>query len=90
MNGPDRRRVAITGLGVVSAAGIGADAYFEGLCSPAPVGDRRVTGFDPNAHFESPKEARRADPYTQFLVAAATRPSIRQARSKPTRPGAAP
>ena len=71
MNRPDRRRVAITGLGVVSAAGIGADAYFEGLCSPAPVGDRRVTGFDPNAHFESPKEARRADPYTQFLVAAA-------------------
>ena len=71
MSRPDHRRVAITGLGVVSAAGIGADAYFEGLCSPAPVGDRRVTGFDPNAHFESPKEARRADPYTQFLVAAA-------------------
>ncbi len=71
MSRPDRRRVAVTGLGVVSAAGIGADAYFEGLCSPAPVGDRRVTGFDPNAHFESPKEARRADPYTQFLVAAA-------------------
>ena len=71
MSRPDHRRVAITGLGVVSAAGIGADAYFEGLCSPAPVGDRRVAGFDPNAHFESPKEARRADPYTQFLVAAA-------------------
>ena len=71
MSRPDRRRVAVTGLGVVSAAGIGADAYFEGLCSRAPVGDRRVTGFDPNAHFESPKEARRADPYTQFLVAAA-------------------
>ena len=71
MSRPDHRRVAVTGLGVVSAAGIGADAYFEGLCSPAPVGDRRVTGFDPNAHFESPKEARRADPYTQFLVAAA-------------------
>ena len=71
MSRPDRRRVAVTGLGVVSAAGIGADPYFEGLCSPAPVGDRRVTGFDPNAHFESPKEARRADPYTQFLVAAA-------------------
>ena len=71
MSRPGRRRVAVTGLGVVSAAGIGADAYFEGLCSPAPVGDRRVTGFDPNAHFESPKEARRADPYTQFLVAAA-------------------
>ena len=71
MRVPDRRRVAVTGLGVVSACGIGVEAYFEGLCSPAPVGDRRVTGFDPNLHFESPKEARRADPYTQFLVAAA-------------------
>ncbi len=71
MGRPERRRVAVTGLGVVSAAGIGTEAYFEGLCSPAPVGERRVTGFDPNAHFDSPKEARRADPYTQFLVAAA-------------------
>ena len=68
---PPLRRVAVTGLGVVSAAGIGADAYFEGLCSPAPVGERRITDFDPNEHFDSPKEARRADPYTQFLVAAA-------------------
>ena len=71
MSRPERRRVAVTGLGVVSAAGIGAEEYFEGLCSPAPVGDRRVTGFDPNDWFDSPKEARRADPYTQFLVAAA-------------------
>ena len=30
-----------------------------------------MTDFDPNDHFESPKEARRSDPYTQFLVAAA-------------------
>ena len=89
MGSPDRRRVAVTGLGVVSAAGVGADAYFEGLCSPAPVGDRRVTGFDPNAHFESPKEARRADPYTQFLVAAADQ-ALEQAgdiEADPTRCG---
>lgn len=71
MGRPDRRRVAVTGLGVVSAAGIGPEAYFQGLCSPAPVGERRVTGFDPNDHFDSPKEARRSDSYTQFLVAAA-------------------
>ena len=89
MSRPDRRRVAVTGLGVVSAAGIGADAYFEGLCSPAPVGDRRVTGFDPNAHFESPKEARRADPYTQFLVAAADQALDRagEIEADPTRCG---
>lgn len=90
MGRPDRRRVAITGLGVVSAAGIGTEAYFTGLCSPAPVGERRVTGFEPNKHFASPKEARRCDPYTQFLVAAADE-ALAQAGSidaDPTRCGA--
>ncbi len=90
MGRPDRRRVAVTGLGVVSAAGVGAEAYFEGLCSAAPVGERRVTGFDPNDHFDSPKEARRADPYTQFLVAAADE-ALAQAgdiEADPTRCGA--
>ncbi|MXZ52582.1 MAG: beta-ketoacyl synthase, partial [Acidimicrobiaceae bacterium] len=90
MGRPERRRVAVTGLGVVSAAGIGIEAYFEGLCSAAPVGDRRVTGFDPNDHFDSPKEARRSDPYTQFLVAAADQ-ALGQAgdiEADPTRCGA--
>ena len=90
MSRPERRRVAVTGLGVVSAAGIGTEAYFEGLCSPAPVGERRVTGFDPNAHFDSPKEARRADPYTQFLVAAADQAMAQAGEidANPTRCGA--
>ena len=65
------RRVAVTGIGVVAPCGIGADAFFEGLCGPAPVGTRRVTEFDPTDYFDSPKEARRADPFTQFAVAAA-------------------
>jgi 3-oxoacyl-[acyl-carrier-protein] synthase II len=90
MGRPERRRVAVTGLGVVSAAGIGTDAYFEGLCSPAPVGERRVTGFDPNEHFDSPKDARRADPYTQFLVAAADQAMAQAGEidANPTRCGA--
>ncbi len=90
MGRPERRRVAVTGLGVVSAAGIGTEAYFEGLCSPAPVGDRRVTGFDPITHFDSPKEARRADPYTQFLVAAADQAMAQAGEidANPTRCGA--
>ena len=66
------RRVAVTGVGVVAPCGIGADAFFEGLCSPAPVGTRRVSGFEPGDYFENPKEARRADPFTQFAIAAAT------------------
>ena len=68
MNG---RRVAVTGIGVVAPCGLDADAFFEGLCSPAPIGTRRVTDFDAGAYFDSPKEARRADPFTQFAVAAA-------------------
>lgn len=72
LKGPvGRRRVAVTGVGVVSAAGIGAEAFFEGLCRPAPTGERRVTDFDPRPWFDNPKEARRADRFTQFVVAAA-------------------
>ena len=83
------RRVAVTGLGVVSSAGIGAEAFFDGLCGPAPVGDRRVTDFDAESHFENAKEARRADPFTQFTVGAAAE-AIAQAGdidANPTRCG---
>ncbi len=65
------RRVAVTGIGVVAPCGVGTEAFFEGLCSPAPVGERRVTDFDAAAYFDNPKEARRADRFTQFAVAAA-------------------
>ena len=65
------RRVAVTGLGVVAPCGIGVDAFWEGLCGPAPEGDRRVHDFDPSPWFDSPKEARRADRCTQFAIAAA-------------------
>lgn len=66
-----RRRVAVTGVGVVSSAGIGADAYFDGLCGHAPLGDRRVADFDPSEYYDNPKDVRRADVFTQFTVAAA-------------------
>ena len=49
--GPDGpvqgRRVAVTGMGVVSCCGIGLDAFWDGLQRPAPEGERRVAGFDP-------------------------------------------
>ncbi|TMM18416.1 MAG: beta-ketoacyl-ACP synthase II [Actinobacteria bacterium] len=64
------RRVAVTGLGVVVRCGIGKDAFWEGLCAPAPVGDRRITGFDPTAWF-GPKEVRRVDRFAQLSVASA-------------------
>jgi 3-oxoacyl-[acyl-carrier-protein] synthase II len=65
------RRVAVTGVGVVSPCGIGADAFWAGLNGPAPEGLRRVTDFDPEPYFANPKEARRTDRFAQFAIAAA-------------------
>ena len=70
--GPDRgarRRVAVTGLGVVSCCGIGKDAFFAGLNGPAPEGEHRVRDFDPSLWFDA-KEVRRVDLFAQFAVAA--------------------
>ncbi|MEC8814963.1 MAG: beta-ketoacyl-ACP synthase II [Actinomycetota bacterium] len=66
-----RRRVAVTGLGVVASCGVGTDAFWDGLCGPAPDGERRVHDFDPTPHFDNPKEVRRSDRCTQFALAAA-------------------
>jgi 3-oxoacyl-[acyl-carrier-protein] synthase II len=68
----ERRRVAITGVGVVSPCGIGAEAFWDGLLAAAPEGLRRVHDFDPAPLYENAKEARRADRFTQFALAAAT------------------
>jgi 3-oxoacyl-[acyl-carrier-protein] synthase II len=65
------RRVAITGLGVVSCCGVGAEALWTGLNGPPPVGERRVPDFDPERWF-TPKDARQHDRFAQFSVATAT------------------
>ena len=69
---PTGRRVAVTGLGIVSACGTGVDAFWEGICGDPPPGERRVHDFDPVVVFDNPKEARRADRVTQLALAAAT------------------
>jgi 3-oxoacyl-[acyl-carrier-protein] synthase II len=66
------RRVAVTGLGVVSTCGTGKDAFFEGLSGPAKTGLLWVDGFEPADWYDNPKEARRADRVTQFAMASAT------------------
>jgi 3-oxoacyl-[acyl-carrier-protein] synthase II len=66
------RAVAVTGLGVVAPCGVGADAFWQGLLRVPEHGDRRVPDWDPSPWFDNPKEARRADRFTQFAVAAAT------------------
>ena len=66
-----KRRVVVTGIGVVSPCGIGVDAFWNGLCGPAPEGLRHITDFEPEKYFDNPKEARRTDRFSQFALAAA-------------------
>jgi 3-oxoacyl-[acyl-carrier-protein] synthase II len=66
--------IVITGRGVVSSIGEGTDAFFEALLSKRSGiadGVGACVDFDPEVAM-SPKEARRADRYTQLAVAAAT------------------
>jgi 3-oxoacyl-[acyl-carrier-protein] synthase II len=65
------RRVAITGVGVVSPCGIGTEAFWKGLLGAPPEGLRHVHDFDPALYFDNPKEARRTDRFAQFALAAA-------------------
>jgi 3-oxoacyl-[acyl-carrier-protein] synthase II len=79
----DRRRVWITGLGIVTAAGIGVDAFRAGLrraASPVRAINRfdasafrsrvaaQVDAFDPAAHMDA-RSVRALDRFSQFGVA---------------------
>jgi len=63
--------VVVTGLGVVSPAGTGLDAFWKGLQTEVePARERRVPDFDPSPWL-SGKQARHLDRFTHFAVAAA-------------------
>jgi 3-oxoacyl-[acyl-carrier-protein] synthase II len=66
-----RRRVAITGVGVLATCGIGRDDFWAGLLAPQPSGERRIHGFDPASVIDNPKEIRRTDRVAQIALAAA-------------------
>lgn len=84
-NAPTGRRVVITGLGAVSAIGVGRDAYWESLKEgrsgikkissfdttsyPCDVAGE-ITDFDP-ADFMTTQQARRIDRFAQLAIAAA-------------------
>ena len=58
------RRVVVTGYGVVAPCGLGKAAFWGGLLGPALTGSTTVhiTDWDPLPYYDSPKDARRADP----------------------------
>lgn len=66
------RRVAVTGIGVVSNCGMDADSFWQGLLAGAPEAFD-IVDFDPLPLFDgNAKEARRADRFTQLALGAAT------------------
>lgn len=82
----NRRRVVITGMGAVTPLGLTVESFWHSLLQ-VRSGIRRVTSFDASqirsqiagevtnfdsaAAFGSPKDARHADRYSQFAMAAA-------------------
>ena len=70
---------AITGIGVVAPCGVGKEAFWNGLLETPEDGYRTVDDWDPSFLFENAKEARRADKFTQFALAAAAE-AIEQAK----------
>ena len=65
--------VAVTGRGVVTSLGEGADAFFDSLAagqSGIVDGISRALGFDAEQYLD-PRVARRVDRYAQFAIAAA-------------------
>ncbi|MFP6654803.1 MAG: beta-ketoacyl synthase N-terminal-like domain-containing protein, partial [Myxococcota bacterium] len=66
----NQRRVAITGLGIVSPVGIGQEAFWQGLLSPQVRADTRAADFDPTTCYADTKTIRRADRFEQFAICA--------------------
>lgn len=80
-----KRRVAVTGIGLVTPLGIGNKETWDAVCA-GRSGVRRITKFDPSEHktqiaaeihgfdpelFMNAKEARKTDSFIQYAVASA-------------------
>jgi 3-oxoacyl-[acyl-carrier-protein] synthase II len=65
----ERRRVVITGLGVISAAGVGTNDFWKGLGFAPGAGPREVSSWDPEPWIPK-REHRRMDRFTQFALVA--------------------
>ena len=63
-------RVAVTGLGAISCAGVGVDALWRALLKDVAPDSKRIAEFDPS-HIGGLKELRRFDPFTLYALMAA-------------------
>lgn len=66
----ERRRVVVTGVGVVSAAGVGVNDFWKGLGVAPEAGPREIGSWDPEPWIPK-REHRRMDRFTQFAMVAA-------------------
>ena len=64
------RRVAVTGLGALTCAGVGVEALWAALIKDTAPPSKRITPFDAS-HLGGPKELRRLDPFTLYALIAA-------------------
>jgi 3-oxoacyl-[acyl-carrier-protein] synthase II len=63
-------RVAVTGFGALSCAGVGVQALWEALLLAHAPESKRIAPFDAT-HIGGPKELRRFDPFTMYALMAA-------------------
>ena len=63
-------RVAVTGFGAISCAGVGVDALWSALLKDTAPESKRIAPFDAT-HIGGPKELRRFDPFTLYALMAA-------------------
>ena len=63
-------RVAVTGLGAITCAGVGVEALWDALGKPTAPPSKRIAPFDASA-IGGPKELRRLDPFSLYALMAA-------------------
>jgi 3-oxoacyl-[acyl-carrier-protein] synthase II len=63
-------RVAVTGFGAISCAGLGVDALWTALLKDVAPESKRIAPFDAS-HIGGPKELRRFDPFALYALMAA-------------------
>jgi 3-oxoacyl-[acyl-carrier-protein] synthase II len=75
-------RVAVTGFGAISCAGVGVEALWNALLLDHAPESKRIAPFDAT-HIGGPKELRRFDPFTMYSLMAADEAWLQSGLSGP-------